>query len=148
MCVCVCVCVCVFVLLSLSESSMSVCTRTHTHRRPMLSETAWESCIFNVTSQTANNVRRAEPCGGGEEEEEEEDGGGNSTKPGPFSLCNEQRVQRSSGIKQTGGELDFEDRTFPPDRIVLSVQSSHRQWRRSVCDISRWTGRRPNEQPL
>ena len=52
----------------------------------MLSETAWESCIFNVTSQTANNVRRAEPCGGGEEEEEEEDGGGIQQSPAP-SLC-------------------------------------------------------------
>lgn len=46
-----CVCVCLSLFLLASNSS--------THRRLVLSETAWQSCIFNVTSQTANNVRRA-----------------------------------------------------------------------------------------
>lgn len=44
-------CVCLSLFLLASNSS--------THRRLVLSETAWQSCIFNVTSQTANNVRRA-----------------------------------------------------------------------------------------
>lgn len=61
------VCVCVFARL-FSESRMS--TRTlRGKRRPVLSDTAWESCSFNVTSQTANNVTgaeqgRAELCAG------------------------------------------------------------------------------------
>lgn len=57
--VCVLECGCVLVVLCIAGKLKLARIR----RGPMLSETAWESCIFNVTSQTANNVRGAEPCG-------------------------------------------------------------------------------------